>query len=349
MARRHPATIAAAVAIAAVAAGGAGCTGDLGDGVPAAAEASGGAAGSGGDNTAGAGGEASSGGTSAGGGGTGGAGATGAGGSGGGGGGGGGGYGDPICLGSEAGPYCGNDSMQGADPDVLYQCPGANQPPTSSTPCPSGCVVEAQGTADHCALPPSDNYRLPWEPGVTMTLTQDCNDSCCNDHVNDDAFAWDFANGTNFTIVAARSGTVTHLKINSTSGCGSVACVDDANLIVIDHGDGTHATYLHLQGMSLAAGVSCGGTVTRGQAIANAGTTGWSTGDHLHFQVSTVHPGAPTCECGGNGTGCSAASVPWGSFWSTPTYPTLAIDFDEWPEASACADRWMTMPASQNQ
>ncbi len=257
---------------------------------------------------------------------------------------------NPICLGTQPGAYCGGGDMKDADPNVLYQCPGAGKPPTSETPCSNGCVVEAPGVADHCKSVSTPNgYRLPWKPGVTMQLTQDCNDSCCSDHINDDGYAWDFANGTAFTVVAARGGTVTHLKINSTSGCGSSSCVNDANLIVIDHGDGTHATYLHLGGMTLSAGVACGGTVTQGQSLAKAGTTGWSTGVHLHFQVSKVHPGAATCECGGAGTGCSASSVPWGTFWSTATYPTLPIQFDEWPAASSCKDRRITMPASQNQ
>jgi Peptidase family M23 len=257
---------------------------------------------------------------------------------------------NPICLGPQAGAYCGNDAMQDADADTLYECPGANKAPSSSTPCANGCMVEVQGKSDHCKLsPPTGSYRLPWQPGVSMQLTQDCNDSCCNDHVNDDGYAWDFANATSFTVVAAHTGTVTHLKINSTTGCGASSCADDANLIVIDHGDGTQATYLHLEGMSLASGVSCGASVQRGQALATAGTTGWSTGVHLHFQVGQVHSGAATCECGSDGTGCSAGSVPWSSFWSTVAYPTVPISFDEWPEASSCADRRISMPASQNQ
>jgi hypothetical protein len=257
---------------------------------------------------------------------------------------------NPICLGSQAGAYCGSGEMQDADPNTLYQCPGAGQPPSSSTPCPAGCIVEAPGTADHCAAVTSPNgYKFPWQPGQSMQLTQDCNDSCCADHVNDDGYAWDFANGGSFLVVAARGGTITHLKINSTTGCGNSSCVDAANVIVIDHGDGTHSTYLHLQGMTLAGGVSCGGTVSQGQALATAGTTGWSTGVHLHFQVSNVHPGAATCECGGDGTGCGAGTVPWGSFWSSPTHPTVPITFEEWPATSSCADRRMALPASQNQ
>ena len=257
---------------------------------------------------------------------------------------------NPICLGAQAGAYCGNDMMKGADPNTLYQCPGANKAPTSSTPCPNGCVVEAAGTPDHCkSTPTTGGYKLPWKAGGSMTLTQDCDDPCCNDHVGAHKYAWDWGNGSAFTVVASRGGTVTHLKINSTSGCANSSCASQANFIVIDHGDGTQSTYLHLGGMTLQAGVTCGASVQQGQALAKAGTTGWSTGVHLHFQVSKVHTGAPTCECGSTGTGCGAGSVPWANFWSSTTFPTLPIQFAEWPAASNCADRApMAMPASQN-
>lgn len=254
-----------------------------------------------------------------------------------------------VCLGAAPGAYCGNDQMRGADARVLYQCPGAGRPPTSSMACADGCVVVA-GMADHCAPPvvAPTTLRLPWKAGTTMQLTQDCNDACCADHIGNDRYAWDFANGTAFQVVAARGGTVTHAKINSTKGCGTSTCADDANFIVVDHGDGTQATYLHLQGGSLGAGVVCGGTVTRGQVLATAGTTGWSTGVHLHFQVSGVHVGAKTCECGAAGTGCAANTVPWANFWVNATYPSTTTRFDEWTTASQCANRRMTMPASQN-
>jgi hypothetical protein len=253
-----------------------------------------------------------------------------------------------ACTGALAGAYCGGDSVDGGDPNTLYACPGANLPPTSATPCSDGCVVEPPGTPDHCALA-ATAYRLPWRPEATMQLTQDCNDSCCGDHVGTDEYAYDWANGGSFTIVAARGGTITHLKINSTTGCGTSGCANQANVIVIDHGDGTQSTYLHLRGNSLEPGVACGATVVRGQALASSGTTGWSTGTHLHFQVSAVHPGAATCECGADGQACSPTTVPWSSFWVTQTYPTESVAFDEWPAAPQCGDRRITMPPSQNQ
>jgi hypothetical protein len=41
-------------------------------------------------------------------------------------------------------------------------------------------------------------YRLPWAPGLSMELTQDCNDSFFADHVGSGKNAWDFRTGRTF-------------------------------------------------------------------------------------------------------------------------------------------------------
>jgi LysM repeat protein len=51
--------------------------------------------------------------------------------------------------------------------------------------------------------------------------------------------------------------------------------------IVIKHGNGTQTLYGHLSGVQ----VSVGDTVSQGQVIGNMGSTGQSTGTHLHFEV----------------------------------------------------------------
>jgi murein DD-endopeptidase MepM/ murein hydrolase activator NlpD len=191
-----------------------------------------------------------------------------------------------------------------------------------------------------------DGYGLPWPPSVRIQLTQDCNDDCCSDHIGNDAYAWDFANGESFPIRAARGGTITHLKTSSTTGCGSSSCVDQANLIVIDHGDGTESVYLHIANGSLAPGVTCGSVVMRGQPLAMSGDTGWSTGTHLHYQVNPVHSDAPTCECGADGTECAPTTAPWADFWPNKGAPTVPIAFDEWSTSSVCSNRRMVMPTS---
>lgn len=51
--------------------------------------------------------------------------------------------------------------------------------------------------------------------------------------------------------------------------------------MVIDHGNGLQTWYQHCSKLY----VSVGDTVSRGQNIAAVGTTGISTGAHLHYEV----------------------------------------------------------------
>jgi murein DD-endopeptidase MepM/ murein hydrolase activator NlpD len=53
-------------------------------------------------------------------------------------------------------------------------------------------------------------------------------------------------------------------------------------MIVIDHGNGWQSAYAHLS----AVGVSCGQSVFQGGQIGGLGTTGNSSGPHLHFELS---------------------------------------------------------------
>lgn len=72
-------------------------------------------------------------------------------------------------------------------------------------------------------------------------------------------------------IYAAESGTV--ILAEEYGGYG--------NAVVIDHGNGLTTLYGHNEELY----VSVGQKVSRGETIAGAGSTGWSTGPHLHFEV----------------------------------------------------------------
>ena len=61
--------------------------------------------------------------------------------------------------------------------------------------------------------------------------------------------------------------------------------------------------------------------------------------------MNGAHPGVTTCECGADGQGCAATSVPWSKFWVTG-FPTIPISFVEWPAASQCAARRIPMPSA---
>lgn len=88
---------------------------------------------------------------------------------------------------------------------------------------------------------------------------------------------WRQHNGTDF---AANSGAPVYAI---ESGVVIVAGWNDAygNLIVIDHGNGIASWYGHSSKLL----VSEGQAVTKGQQIANAGSTGWSTGPHVHLEI----------------------------------------------------------------
>jgi murein DD-endopeptidase MepM/ murein hydrolase activator NlpD len=53
------------------------------------------------------------------------------------------------------------------------------------------------------------------------------------------------------------------------------------NLVIIDHGNGWQTAYAHLSVIS----VSCGGAIYQGQVLGQSGSTGNSTGAHLHFEM----------------------------------------------------------------
>lgn len=132
-------------------------------------------------------------------------------------------------------------------------------------------------------------YLLPWRPGDYYECIQGNNSVA--DHQGIEAYAFDFPMAPGTLLLAARAGTVTMVKSDSNVGGFNVAFAGDANYVVIDHGDGTQALYLHL--MYHGALVQVGQPVQQGQPIAMSGDTGWTSGPHLHFTVekssSTEH------------------------------------------------------------
>lgn len=82
----------------------------------------------------------------------------------------------------------------------------------------------------------------------------------------------DIARESGAAIKAAADGIVIYAGYSQT-GYG--------NLVVIDHGEGQHTRYAHCSAIYVRAGQE----VKEGQKIAAVGSTGQSTGPHLHFEV----------------------------------------------------------------
>ena len=81
----------------------------------------------------------------------------------------------------------------------------------------------------------------------------------------------DIGAGYGTDVVAAESGSVTVAGYNVAYG----------NYIIINHGGGLSTLYAHNSKLL----VSVGQSVSRGQTIAKVGSTGYSTGPHIHFEV----------------------------------------------------------------
>ena len=82
----------------------------------------------------------------------------------------------------------------------------------------------------------------------------------------------DLASSKNDQIVAVRSGVVTRATYDSAGGW----------YVVVNHGDGFSSVYMHMTNYI----VSVGQTVSAGQLLGYVGSTGVSTGPHLHFAIT---------------------------------------------------------------
>ncbi len=87
------------------------------------------------------------------------------------------------------------------------------------------------------------------------------------------------------TVVASEAGTVTlvrggcthNYKKSSSCGCNG----GYGNYVVVDHGNGLSTLYAHLATIN----VSYQQQVSKGTSLGTVGSTGWSTGFHLHYAV----------------------------------------------------------------
>lgn len=125
-------------------------------------------------------------------------------------------------------------------------------------------------------------YTLPYRPGSAYRISQSHTNITTHRYGNLYAIDWDMPVGD--PVHAARGGVVvsTYDQSDATSASGSAT----ANHIWVQHSDATIGKYLHLDHEGIF--VTEGQTVAAGQRIGTSGNTGFSSGPHLHFSVSSI-------------------------------------------------------------
>ena len=117
-----------------------------------------------------------------------------------------------------------------------------------------GCVVESGGYyGGGYFIWPADNHYLSGNDFWSGHL------------------AIDIATATGMSIYAADAGVVVFSGWYGSYG----------NMVMVDHQNGFQTVYAHLNSLN----VSCGNSVAQGQVLGQAGSTGNSTGPHLHFEI----------------------------------------------------------------
>ena len=130
-------------------------------------------------------------------------------------------------------------------------------------------------------------YALPYMPGASFKVTQGYHGSFSHTGPDEYATDWKMPEGT--AVFAARGGLVVSVKDGFDKGGPHRKFEDCANIIVIQHDDGTMAHYCHLAPHS--AKVRIGQKVRTGELLAASGNTGFTSGPHLHFAVFKARNG----------------------------------------------------------
>ncbi len=134
-------------------------------------------------------------------------------------------------------------------------------------------IRQAQLAASNSVVYDQGEWQWPLDPRFTLITTYFGYDPWRGGNHG----AIDIGNGgiNGANIYAMKGGEVIVAKTTYTPG------YDYGMYVVIDHGNGYQSLYAHCS----AIYVTVGQMVNKGDTIAAVGSTGWSTGPHLHFEI----------------------------------------------------------------
>ena len=158
---------------------------------------------------------------------------------------------------------------------IVASCTGFGSAPV----CLAGARLGPQGK---CRSQQAPVHHIPFREGFKTKVMQGFHGYLS--HKEDLAYSIDYGCKEGTPITASKGGRVWAIREDSDKGCPDPSCIEDANYVVIDHGDGTYSEYYHLR--QLGAIVEPGEQVCAGQVIGLCGNTGYSSGPHLHFAVT---------------------------------------------------------------
>ncbi len=133
---------------------------------------------------------------------------------------------------------------------------------------------------------PAAVYQLPFSAGGDYPVVQGYGGAFSHRVGSPSEYSIDWAMPVGTPVLAVRAGRVVGIRDDSDENGLTEEFFQKANLVVIEHADGTLADYLHLKVRGVA--VTLGQNVQAGDPIGYSGNTGYSKQPHLHVRVSAV-------------------------------------------------------------
>ncbi|MFJ8017258.1 peptidoglycan DD-metalloendopeptidase family protein [Streptomyces sp. NPDC096339] len=200
--------------------------------------------------------------------------------------------------------YADNREAVGANPDLIHpglklNLGGAAEAAPAQAPAPAESAPKAAPRTAHKAAPKSAPQAAEQAPEQAAPAQQESAVEAPAAKTSASGFVAPLAStgiSTQYKVAGSMWSSGYHTGVDFIASSGTTVRAVGAgtvvsagwggaygNEVVIRHADGNYSQYGHLSSLS----VSVGQSVTAGQTIGLSGSTGNSTGPHLHFEIRT--------------------------------------------------------------